>query len=109
MFVAAVIGVERLLRVDFDPTARPISFAMLAVAAVKQRLAQWHSATLPAFGRPLAVVVNYAPDLAVKFDLDATPRHVLDQAYRPSDVQMLIKGRPISTETLAKMLERRVG
>jgi hypothetical protein len=55
MFVAAVIGVERLLRVDLDAGAPPLTFAgqaLRAVRAVRRRLAEWRSDQLPAFGRP---------------------------------------------------------
>ncbi len=40
MFLAAVIGVERLLCVDFNATARPVSLVRLALEGVKQKKAQ---------------------------------------------------------------------
>jgi hypothetical protein len=88
MFVAAVIGVERLLRVDLDAAAAPVTFAGQALRAVRRRLAQWGSDQLPAFGRPIGVVVNYGPDRAVAFDMDGAPRAVLAMAKQVSHVEL---------------------
>jgi hypothetical protein len=87
-FVAAVIGVERLLRVDLDAAAAPVTFAGQALRAVRRRLAQWGSDQLPAFGRPIGVVVNYGPDRAVAFDMDGAPRAVLAMAKQVSHVEL---------------------
>jgi hypothetical protein len=93
MFIAAVIGVERLLRVDFEPNARPVQFVRLALDGVKQRLAKWRGA-LPGYGRVTGIIVNYSPDFGVSFDLDGRPLETFDTAYRVGQVQLLFKGRP---------------
>jgi hypothetical protein len=59
IFVAAIIGVEKLLRIDLD-TQRPVSF----VRRVLDRLPEG----IPAFGKPIGFVINYSPDQAVRFD-----------------------------------------
>ena len=41
MFLVAVIGVERLLRVDFDTNVSPVGFVKLALRGVKQKLTEW--------------------------------------------------------------------
>jgi hypothetical protein len=41
IFIAAIIGVDRLLRVEFQTGARPVQFVTLALDGVKQRLAKW--------------------------------------------------------------------
>jgi hypothetical protein len=61
IFVAALIGVEKILRIDFDTSLPEESY-------VQQALAQLPEQTI-AFGRPIGVTVNYAPDRAVRYDL----------------------------------------
>jgi hypothetical protein len=68
-FVAAFIGVERLLRIDFDPASVPVSYTNQALAGIRRRLAEFKSETIPALGRPVGVIVNYTPDRAIRFDL----------------------------------------
>jgi hypothetical protein len=60
IFVAAMIGVEKLLRIDLDATQGPVSF----VRQVLDRLPEG----VPAFGKPIGFVINYSPDKAVRFD-----------------------------------------
>jgi hypothetical protein len=93
LFIAAIIGAERLLRVDFEPRARPVQFVRLALDGVKQRLAEWRH-PLPGYGRPTGIIVNYSPDCGVRFDLDGTPRETFDEAYRIGQVQLMLKDRP---------------
>jgi hypothetical protein len=102
IFIAAIIGVERLLRVDFDVNVSPVSFVKLALDGVKQKLAEWGS-TIPAFGRPTGIVVNYSPDFGVRFDLDGTARETFDAAYRIGQVYLLIKGRPVPAGVLPRV------
>jgi hypothetical protein len=99
MFVAAVISVERILRVNFHANAKPISFVKLALDGVKQKTAKWGNA-LPGFGRPIGIVVNYAPDNSVRFDLDGKPREIFCEAYRVGHVHILTKGRPVPAGVL---------
>ena len=61
IFVAALIGVEKILRIDFDTSVPEETY-------VHQALAQIPEQTI-AFGRPIGVTVNYAPDRAVRYDL----------------------------------------
>ena len=81
IFVAAIIGVERLLRVDLDPTEGPGTYIDQALKGIRQKFARWNpkgidvssvglgDLPLPTFGRPVGVIVNYTPDHAVHFDL----------------------------------------
>jgi hypothetical protein len=90
--MAAMIGVNRLLRVDFDLTAGPLTFVEQALGGVRQKLASWKSPAIPTFGRPTGVVVNYTPDHAVEFDLNGNPLRVLEQAHRPGVASFSLKG-----------------
>lgn len=106
LFVACIIGFERLLRIDFDPSSDPLSFAKQAIDGVRAKLAKWQSSELPAFGRPVAVIVNYSPDRAIEFDLNGNPVKAFDRARRIADVSFSIGGRELSTGKAAMLFER---
>ena len=74
IFVAALIGVEKILRIDFDTSLPEETF-------VQQALAKLPEQTI-AFGRPIGVTVNYAPDRAVRYDLKGDPIETLAEAIR---------------------------
>jgi hypothetical protein len=93
IFVAALIGVEKLLRIDLDATQGPVSF----VRQVLDRLPEG----VPAFGKPIGFVINYSPDQAVRFDRNGQPIAILDKAVRPGTAVLLrLGGRPIPVEAL---------
>jgi hypothetical protein len=71
IFVAAMIGVEKLLRIDLDATQGPVSF----VRQVLDRLPEG----VPAFGKPVGFVINYSPNQAVRFDPNGQPIAILDK------------------------------
>ena len=95
LFVAAVIGVERLLRLDLDGSQDPVTYVTQARARLSQRLAKWKGA-LPAFGRPVGLIVNFTPDSAVRFDLNGNEVEVLDAAHRLGTAEFCIGRRAIS-------------
>jgi hypothetical protein len=105
-FVAAFIGVERLLRIDFDPASVPVSYTNQALAGIRQKLAEFSSETgrisetLPAFGRPIGVIVNYTPNRAVRFDLNGDAFEVLPHAHRPAEPYIALRRRPVRPATL---------
>ena len=103
IFVAAFIGVDVLLRIDFDLTAGPATFLEQALDGLREKLARWRG-YLPALGRATGIVVNYSPDRAIQFDLSGNPVKVFDRAYRLGTAQLLIGGRPFSQAELAKSL-----
>ena len=92
IFVAAIIGVEKLLQIDFDPTQGPVSF----VEQVLDRL----PGGVPAFGKPIGFVINYSPDQAVRFDPNGQPIATLDKAVLPETAVLRLGGRPIPAEVL---------
>jgi hypothetical protein len=93
IFVAAMIGVEKLLRIDLDLSQGPVSF----VRHVLDRL----SDQVPTFGKPIGFVINYSPDRAVRFDSNGRPIAILDKAIRPGTATLFpLGGRPIPTEAL---------
>jgi hypothetical protein len=50
---------------------------------------------IPAFGRATGLILNYAPNFAVRFDLRGTPQEIFGQAYRIGQAQLLLNGRSI--------------
>jgi hypothetical protein len=93
IFVAAIIGIEKLLRIDLDATQGPVSF----VRQVLDRLPEG----VPAFGKPMGFVINYSPDKAVRFDSNGQPIAMLDKAVRQGTAVLLrLGGRPIPAEAL---------
>jgi hypothetical protein len=110
IFVAAIIGAERLLRIDFDLALGLGSYANQALTGVRRKLAEFRGEsgkipdTLPAFGRPVGVIVNYTPDRAVRFDLDGKPLVIFPRAHRPADAYLALCGRPIRPATLQAIM-----
>ena len=95
IFVAAMVGVERLLRVDLDHALDPATYVTQAMDGLKQRVTRWNG-MIPAFGRPVGFIVNFTPDSAARFDLDGNEVEVFDAAYRLGRAQFCIGGRAIS-------------
>ena len=84
IFAAALIGVERLLRIDFDHTRDPETY-------LKQSLNRLPPSVLT-FGRPIGILVNYSPDHAVRYDLIGTVMERLPNAVRPGEAKITLKG-----------------
>ena len=95
LFVAALIGVDVLLRIDFDLTADPTTFQKQALDGLRDKLARWRGC-LPAFGRAIRLIVNYSPDRAIRLDLEGNEVELFDRAYRLGKAEFAIGGRPIS-------------
>ena len=105
IFVAAFIGVDVLLRVDFDLTAAPVTFVKQSLDGLRHKLARWRG-SLPAFGRPVGFIINYSPDRAVRFDLEGNPVELFDRAYRLGEATLSIGGRAMSHAELAAVFSR---
>ena len=83
------------LRLDLDHSLAPMTYVTQAMDGLKKRLVRWNG-VIPAFGRAVGMVVNYAPDHAVRFDLEGNPVEVLDQAHRLGVAQFCIGKRAVS-------------
>lgn len=101
IFVAAFIGVERILRIDFDLARDRASYPAQALAALKDRMGGPGGRGVPAFGTVTGFVVNYAPDRAVRFGLDGRAVELLPKAARVGRAAMLVGGRPIPQGLIA--------
>jgi hypothetical protein len=87
VFIAALIGVDRLLRIEFNEGSKPLTFARQALARMPRKI--------PAFGAPRGFVVNYRPDAAIEFDLRGKPLAHFDAAIRPGSATLEAARRPI--------------
>jgi hypothetical protein len=103
VFVAAIIGSEQLLRVDFDLGGERESYIKKSLEGLERRLAKWRG-TIPAFGRAIGLIVNYAPNFAVRFDLRGTPREIFSEPYRIGQTYLLFKGRSIPPGALPRAI-----
>ena len=92
------------MRIDFDLTAGRTSYIHQALNGVHEKLSEWKCRTLPAFGRPTGVVVNYTPDRAVMFSLEGKALEILPRAYRVGKVRLSVGGRRVSPEVLNKII-----
>jgi hypothetical protein len=91
---AAITGADRQLRIDFEPDRNRITYITQALRAVRQR------SPIRFYGKAIGVVVNYSPDHAIRFALDGNAVELLPRAYEPGQLQVLIRGRPVSTDAL---------
>ena len=109
-FVAAFIGIERLLRIDFDLALVPVTYTNQALAGLRRRLAEFKSGsgriseTLPALGRPVGVIVNYTPDRAIRFDLDGNALEILPRAHRLVDPCIALRRRRVRPAMLQAIM-----
>jgi hypothetical protein len=96
ILVAAMIGVEKLLRIDLDASQGPVSFVRQMLDHLPERV--------PAFGNTIGFVINYSPDQAVRFDPNGQPIAILDKAVRPGTAVLRLEGRPIPAEALGLII-----
>jgi hypothetical protein len=90
IFVAAIFGVDRILRIDFDLDQPPVTYICQAIAGIEEKLAHFKCASLPGFGKPTGFIVNYSPDHAVRYDLDGNALEILPKAVRTGKASMSV-------------------
>jgi hypothetical protein len=98
---AAVCGTDRKLRIDFEPGSNRITYIRQALDQVRRR------SPIPFYGRATGVIVNYSPDDAVRFDLQGNAIEILSEVYRPSQLTVSIRGRPVPPDALDAILSWR--
>lgn len=103
LHIAAIVGVDQLKRIDLDPDSSPLTFIDQTFAGLRQKLKRWHG-SIPTFGKPIGIILNYSPDHAVRFDLDGQPVEEFDRAYRLGHATLSIRGREYSSKELQAAL-----
>lgn len=107
IFAAAIVGVDNLLRIDFDLEAGPDTFVSQALGVIRKICGRDGLGTILAFGRPTGFAVNYAPDRAVLFDLEGNPVESFDHARRLGHASFSIGGRELTDGEMAAIFGRR--
>jgi hypothetical protein len=97
---AAICGADRNLWVDFEPGSNCISYIRQALDQVRRRTAESSSGSIPFYGRPTGVVVNYSPDDSVRFDLLGNALEILPEVHRLDQLILSIGGRPVPPNTV---------
>lgn len=89
IFVAAIFGLERILRLDFDPDQPIETWPFQIVGRLPDRV--------PAFGSVTGFYLNYSPNRAVAFDREGNAIQQLPVAVRPGQAWMEYKGRDVTS------------
>lgn len=98
--IAAIVGVDQLKCVDFEPSSSSDTFIDQALAGLHKKLDRWKG-EIPCFGKPTGIIINYTPDKAVRCDLNGHPIEMFDAAYRLGQASLSIRGRECSSDELA--------
>ena len=81
IFIAALMGTEKLKRIELDDTAQDAALLEQMIVRTRDHMAEWNG-SIPAFGKATGIVVNYTPDKAVRYDLEGNFRERLTSAVR---------------------------
>ena len=95
-------GAERWLIIRFDLSRPPVTFIQQAIDALPSMVSP--AGGVPFFGRAVGLIINYAPDKALRCNLDGNPLEVLPKAYRVGEVQLSLGGKRIEPRVLGKLL-----
>src|SRR6266571_2641377 len=98
--MAAFVGADQSLWVDFDPGTTAITYLGQTLRAAKQR------SPIRFYGNAVGVVVNYSPDEALRFDMQGIPVEILPTAHQGETLSVSIRGKVVSSKTLAAIFSR---
>jgi hypothetical protein len=73
-------GPDRWLKIPLDLSQPPISYVAQTLAVLRK------TPEVKFFGPTTGFIVNYSPDLAIRFDIEGQPVETLASAYRPGEV-----------------------
>jgi len=92
--------------IGLDLSKPPITYIEQAIEALPNKVRQGREGRryVTFFGQALGIIINYAPEKALRCDLDGRPLEVLEKAYRPGDVALSIAGRLVSPTVMSKVL-----
>ena len=103
IFVAAVIGIDRILRIDFDLAAGRSSYVKQALNGIRARVIRWNRHadhtmalghySLPAYGNVTGFMIHYALQRSVSFGLKGTAREMMPLDVCVNHARLIIGGR----------------
>lgn len=88
IFLVALVGAERILRVDIEFAQPQETWARQVVERLPKEVI--------AFGQVTGFFLNFSPDLCIEFDRAGTPLREVPRARRPGRAWMEHKGRDIT-------------
>jgi hypothetical protein len=91
-------GPERWRRIPLDLSQPAVTFVRQALIVVRK------TPVGPFYGPTIGFVVNYSPDRAARFDLAGNPVAMLDRAYEPGRVALLIGRKQVSADAFAMIM-----
>ena len=94
IFVAALVGVAKLKRVDFDASLCTDQIHTLIQAEIARRQAR--SGTIVSFGKATGYVINWAINQTERFDLNGQLIEKLPRPERLGTATLSIKGKDIA-------------
>lgn len=82
--LAAIIGVDRLLRIDLDREADESTYVRQTLEGIDARLKQWENfrGEIPFMGMPIGFIINFTPDSATRYDMNGGRLEELPRAKR---------------------------
>jgi hypothetical protein len=103
-------GIERWLMIPLDNARSPVTFVQQVMQALPDRLKDGSEGRkfVPYFGEALGFVTNYTPDEAVRYNLEGHPVEILEEAYRPGEIEIRIGGRPVPPGLLTGLRLKRM-
>jgi len=90
IFVACLIGVEKLLRVDFDFRKSQQDWVSEVVSKLPD--------SVIAFGQVTGFTINYSPYRAIEFDRAGRMIKERDSALRPGQASFVHKGKDVTSQ-----------
>ncbi|MGE7157610.1 hypothetical protein ACQKJ1_28350 [Methylorubrum rhodesianum] len=70
------LGAANLKRIELDSSQPESTYIDQALAGLQAKLDRWGGKEIPSFGRPVAIVINLAPNQGIRIGLDGS---ILDQ------------------------------
>lgn len=95
--IALLVGAPRHLRIDFDLSKDRSTFISQTLRELELRLQRFNG-LIPFFGAAIGVIVNFAPERAVRYDIDGNAVEILKGAYRTDEAYVQIGRRRLSAD-----------
>jgi hypothetical protein len=102
IFIAGLVRADRNLRIDFDLSKDRSTFVHQALNETRLRLHRFNG-VIPFFGRAIGLVVNFAPERAVRCDLEGVAVEILKGAYRTGKGYVQIGRRRVQSTAFGSM------
>lgn len=92
--------------ISFDLSQSPVTFITQALNALPQQtMARCDGGrSVMFFGKVFGLIINYAPDAALRCNLKGEPLEVLDNAYRVGEVRLSFGGGALKPSGVSRVL-----